>query len=183
MSQKPPSPPHPTPSSGIKSASDKSDSLSLDSIGLGPTHFAAPPTNLDRTNITRPLDYSSSKLEPEGGNPKGDCFYDVIAFFIICERHKRVALAIHDKAIWLPFIASPANKTWNEATIDGVSIIFSKEYSELDARLTRDAPVEAITCLQILRVQLPISQKFVSRVIQKIKLGPNTATFKVSSRW
>ncbi|KAJ6221289.1 hypothetical protein RDWZM_007101 [Blomia tropicalis] len=158
-------------------SSHSSLEASLDSIGFG-APIRVP--NLDVTNLPKPVEFSISKLEPDGGAPSGEYLYNTIAFVVYCEKHNRIALCFNERseATWLPFIASPQNKTWHDATQDGISIIFSKEDSELDARLTTLMPIQSIFSLHILRIQLPISQKFIYRLIQLVKLGENTDQFK-----
>lgn len=158
--------------------SKRSDSeLSVESIGLG---AVKPPVNVDLNNLPKPIEFSISKLEAEGGSPAGEIVFNCIAFIIYCEKHRQIALSYNErsKAMWMPFVACSQNKTWNDGTMDGIAIVFSKDDPELDARLTTSIPVKSVTCLHMLRVQLPITQKFAYRLIQLIRLANNTEIFK-----
>ena len=142
--------------------------VSIQSVGFGPVL----PDNLDLTKLRKPLEYTISKLEPEGGPPASEYLFNCIAMVIYCEKHRKIALSFNERsdATWLPFIVAPPYKTWNDATKDGIQVIFSKEDAELDARLTTTVPIQSMHCVHILRFQVPITQKFVYRLIQLVKL-------------
>lgn len=145
---------------------------SLESIGLGsPT---CPSPNLDVANLPKPVEFSISKLDPEGASPTGEYLYSSIALLIYCEKHNKVALSYHEgsEAAWLPFIAAPINKKWVDSTQDFVKSIFSKEESEgTDVRLTNEQiEINIMHTVHILRVQVPVTQKFIYRLTQFIKV-------------
>lgn len=159
------------------SRSRSNSEASLESIGFG-SPIRAP--NVDVTNLPKPLEFSISKLDPEGGAPSGEYLYNSIALMIHCEKHGKIVLTFNERseASWLPFIVAPQNKTWVEATQEAISIIFSKEDSELDARLTStNIPIKSIKTVHILRVQLPVTQKFICRLTQLVTLGDSTDSF------
>lgn len=145
---------------------------SFESIGLGSPTCLSP--NFDEINLPKPLEFSISKLDPEGASPNFEYLYSSIVLLIYCEKHGKVALSYHKRseAAWLPFIAAPVNKTWVDATQDFVKSIFSKEESEgADVcPTTAQIEIKSMHTVHILRVQLPVTQKFIYRLMQLIKL-------------
>ena len=75
-----------------------------------------------------------------------------------------------DKITWLPFIASAPNKTWNDSSEDGLSIIFNKQDAELDAKLGTKVLTKEKRCLHVYRTQIPNKQRFISLIIYYIVL-------------
>lgn len=151
------------------------DSLSsLESIGLD-SHLP-----MEMIDLPKFQEFSNSKLEPESSAPIDQNMYNSIVYIIYCSQHKKIVLSLSErsKAIWLPFVFLPSNMTWNDATTECISNVFCKEDSEFDPRLTTPIPVKSLICLHIMRIQLPLTKKFIYRLIQLLTLGSNTPTFK-----
>lgn len=146
---------------------------SIESIGFGSPVCASP--NLDVTNLPKPAEFSTSKLDPEGPAPPGEYLYSCIALLMYCEKHGKVAICYHERSevAWLPFAAAPVNKSWVDATQDLVNGIFSKEESEgVDiSPLNPQIEIRSMHTIHILRVQLPVTQKFVYRLTQLIRVA------------
>jgi len=91
-------------------SSTKSQS-SLKSLGMGPSLRMA---STDIRDLTRAAENTTtSRLTPEGGSPPGESIFDCIAFVIYCPVHDRVAVSKVEraKAVWLPFVDCPPNRT------------------------------------------------------------------------
>jgi hypothetical protein len=133
----------------------------------------------DIRELTRAENITTSRLTPEGGSPPGETIFDCIAYVIYCPQHQKMAVSKVErtKAVWLPFIACSPNKTWVKAAEDGVSIIIQKKYKELDAKLATRIPIKEIMTA-FFRFQTPQKHKFISRLIQFLKLNKNTKDFK-----
>ncbi|XP_046913406.2 LOW QUALITY PROTEIN: uncharacterized protein LOC124494277 [Dermatophagoides farinae] len=126
----------------------------------------------DMTQLPKLKEFTIAKLEPESGSPIGEYMYNCIAYIFYCPLHRRIMLSLNERnnAVWLPFVALQPDKTWNMATTEGIAIIFSKEDSEIDPRLVKTIPVQSINCVHILRIQLPMTKKFIYRLIQLVTL-------------
>jgi hypothetical protein len=115
---------------------------SMKSLGMGPSLRMA---STDIRGLTRALENTTtSQLTPEGGIPPGESIFDCIAYVILCPQHQKIAVSKVEraKAVWLPFIACPLNKTWSDAAEDGIAVIFSKQDSELDPKLATKIPIK-----------------------------------------
>ncbi|OTF71297.1 hypothetical protein BLA29_011223, partial [Euroglyphus maynei] len=126
----------------------------------------------DLTQLPKLKEFTIAKLEPESGSPIGEYMYNCIAYIFYCPLHRRIMLSINERnqAVWLPFVAIQPDKTWNMSTTEGIAIIFSKDDSEIDPRLVKTIPVQSINCVHILRIQLPMTKKFIYRLIQLVTL-------------
>ena len=159
----------------------------MESIGMGPSAAATAQQQQQRQIVMQPAidfngydlpqlpklkEFTIAKLEPESGSPIGEYMYNCIAYIFYCPVHRRIMVSINERntAVWLPFVAIQPDKTWNMATTEGIAIVFSKDDSELDPRLVKTIPVQSINCVHILRIQLPISKKFIYRLIQLVIL-------------
>ncbi|KAF7493144.1 Serine/threonine-protein phosphatase PP1 isozyme 1 [Sarcoptes scabiei] len=142
------------------------------SIGFGAT--PSPPSNDYRFQQDGPKfkTFTNSKLEPENCPPIDEYLYNCIVFVIYCPKHQKVALSLNERsrAVWLPFIASSSSLTWSDATSQGLPIILNRDDGDVEAQMITPVPIKSINCLHVLRIQLPITKKFIYRLIQLIIL-------------
>jgi len=164
-----------------KSSQKSSGSQSSNkSVGMG-TSLRMTSTDIrDLTKEAQSINISSGGLTAEGGAPPGESVYETIAYIIYCPDHDKMAIscADKDKITWLPFIAAPPNRTWRDASLDGVSIIFNKQDAELDAKLGTKIPIKDMHCLHVFRTQIPAKGRFISSVIQCVILKKDPKIFK-----
>ncbi|RWS07206.1 Calcineurin-like protein phosphoesterase [Dinothrombium tinctorium] len=122
--------------------------------------------------------HETSALTPEGGTPPeafGQNLYDCCSFVIVCPKHKNIAISCSERArgLWLPFIALKQSDTWKNASIGGVSYILGHgdlaAFSQLPA-----VPFTQPELIQILRIQLPHLQRFITRITFACRVTHNT---------
>ena len=155
---------------------------SFKSLGMGPSLRMTSTDIRELTKESQAVNISAGGLTAEGGAPPGESVFDTIAYVIFCPVHKKVAISRADKdnIQWLPFIAAPPNRTWKDASVDGVSIIFNKQDAELDAKLGTKIPIKDLQCLHVFRTQIPGRQRFITLVINLIVLGNDNSDKKDS---
>ncbi|XP_054167537.1 uncharacterized protein LOC128964591 [Oppia nitens] len=155
----------------VKSSASVESQSSKRSLGMGPSLRMA---STDIREITKESQSVSQagRLTAEGGSPPGEAVFDTLAYIIYCPDHQKIAISRSDKdkPSWLPFIACPNNKTWKDASIDGVSIIFNRQDAELDAKLGTKIPTKDERCLQVFRTQMP-DKRFKTLVVWFVALG------------
>lgn len=135
------------------------------------------------TKESQTANQSTGGLIPAGGAPPGESVYDTIAYIIRCKHNKMAVFrADKDRISWLPFIAAAPNKTWNDSSVDGISIIFNKQDAELDAKLGTKIAIKERRCLHVFRTQIPSKQRFISLVIFYVLLEDASVCCKDEKR-
>lgn len=110
-------------------------------------------------------------VPPANPNEK---IYDCCAFVIHCKAHNKVAVSKSQTGvIWLPFNATQNKCSWNEAAIDGVPYILAAASFAKQDYIRSNPPISYMQILEIFRLQLPQTQKFITRVTFYIALKPD----------
>jgi Ca2+-binding EF-hand superfamily protein len=132
------------------------------------------------SNIQTQESSFGSRLSAQFGPPQGQTVFDCCAYVIHCPKHSMIACSKEEKvkAVWLPFVPLPPIRTWIDGSTDGANIILSKGDASVYSRLKSKPPFSEAQCMQVLRIQLPQTQKFITRLIYYIKLDPNNNEFK-----
>lgn len=164
------------PSNSVVTVKSNSSQVSVDSIGIGvaaATAIRPPP----------PDAHLRFRLMPEGSGTNilnvNDQVYDCLAFVILCEKHRTVALTNTSPASmfsFFPFVPLKDAFTWNRLSRDGLAIILGKSDETGDTGTDptmADLPDYTTSWLNITRVQLPGSCKFYSRITQLVTLTEN----------
>lgn len=104
-------------------------------------------------------------------------YYDRINHCLIlilhCPLHKKVALCGPKdstgivKYQWFPYSFFSPNQTWKQTRYETMRTIFGREWS--------DGPHSILKCrwIELVRLQLPRSQKFINRIMYYIQINPN----------
>ncbi|KAJ6217501.1 hypothetical protein RDWZM_008658 [Blomia tropicalis] len=117
------------------------------------------------------------RLRPEGNLHTTSSKTDCVAFIIHCTAHDRILISRQEKAIWIPFTHLPPNRSWKECALLGFCLVISGSSEKFD-QLKDNPPCKRFTSMQVLRVQLPQTRKFLTRLIYYIELKPNTNKFQ-----
>lgn len=99
--------------------------------------------------------------------------YDAIIYLIYCPEHDKVVVTNVDRArcVWLPFVCLSESVTWKKACKDGVNNIIGNTNPELDAKVAaKMTPEFEINYLGIFRIQMPTTEKFVTRLANFVLL-------------
>ncbi|KAI2800517.1 hypothetical protein BLOT_011903 [Blomia tropicalis] len=111
--------------------------------------------------------------------PFGESKYDCIAFVIHCTKHSKVAVfSTPRKEQWLPFTPLPPNKTWNECAAIGTIIILSGGEKDKFLSLKSHPPFSRVELMNVFRLQLPHTQRFLTRLIYYIPLNQTAVSEK-----
>lgn len=94
--------------------------------------------------------------------PTSDKIYDCCAYVIHCKAHNKMAVSRSpSNAIWLPFISIQSRFSWTDAAIEGLPYVLGIEANKYSIT---NPPFEHIQLLEIFRLQVPQTRKFVTRV-------------------
>ena len=128
-------------------------------------------------------------LQPEGVVHSTTNKYDCCALLIHCAQHNKLLLArqsqptikstFHMPATWMPFSQMMPNRSWKHGAMWTLCVTLSGGVSsgEKFEMLRKKLPIQSYQCMQVARVQMPQSQKFLTRIIYYFKLnsgGPST---------
>lgn len=126
------------------------------------------------------------KLVPEGDYIPSEPKYDCCAFLIYCPAHQTVVLSRASTsgpnsavtACWLPFTPLPVGKMWEEGAVLGACLVLTGgDLSRFDA-LKATPPFTQPLCMQVLRVQMPHTLGFITRLIYYIELTSANQSFR-----
>lgn len=125
-------------------------------------------------------EWKELKLIPEGvpldNLPTGN--YHSHVFFIHCLEHNKVLTTHRNHIRWMPFVEMPPKRSWKDGAILGFcKVLAAGDDAKLDS-LKESPPYKTFKCMQILRVQMPQTQKFIIRCINYFQLKPKDANFK-----
>lgn len=121
-----------------------------------------------------------SKLKPEGQLYTSSSKYDTCAFIIHCPAHNKVLLSVARQdppARWMPFTQQPPNGSWKDGALVGFCLVLAASDRARFNALKSEPPYESFKCLQVLRLQLPQTQKFITRGIYYFRLLTSTSNF------
>ena len=130
------------------------------------------------------------KLVPEGDYIPAEPKYDCCAFLIFCPAHQTVVLSratsgghqqqqqhstTTTSACWLPFTPLPVGKMWEEGAVLGACLVLTGGDLGRFEALKAAPPFTQPVCMQVLRVQMPHTLGFITRLIYYIELtGANS---------
>ena len=121
------------------------------------------------------------KLKPEGDLHTISGKYDCHVYFIHCTEHNNVLLTRQHSisARWMPFTEMP-NRSWKDGAIDGFCLVLSggTTNKEMFEELKQSPPYASFKCMQIFRLQVPQTLKFITRTIYYFRLNPIAENFK-----
>lgn len=167
-------------SSRIKSVKSTTSQTSNVSVGISASKGQCANQSATIANQLR------FRLMPEGsGNNMMNIYdhhvFDCVVFVIFCEKHRTFALtnvAERNRMFsWFPFVLLHDVFTWNRISRDGLSIILGQSDAEMDPTMAA-LPEYSVSWLNILRIQVPKSKKFYTRITQFVKLNEGSDEVK-----
>ena len=116
-------------------------------------------------------------LEPS--SPVSSVFqktYDCVAFVLHCPAHGKVAVARSPtEAIWLPYVQKHPRSAWYESAREGAMQVLAEGSATRFEALRRRPPFEQLLLLEVARVQMPSTNRFVARYIFYVRLNAAAA--------
>ncbi|KAH9418960.1 hypothetical protein DERP_011053 [Dermatophagoides pteronyssinus] len=110
------------------------------------------------------------KLRPENGLMGSSGKYDCCAFVIHCPVHNRILINHQDHVVWMPFISLLHNLGWEDNAILGFIIIISGGDPDRVNTFKEHPPYEHFMCMQVLRLQMPRTMRFITRLIYYFRI-------------
>ena len=103
--------------------------------------------------------------------------YDCVAFVLHCPSHGKVAVARSPtEAIWLPYVQKHQKMSWYDSAKEGAMQVLAEGSASRFEAFRRKAPFDQLLLLEVARVQMPSTNKFVARYIFYVRLNvPATA--------
>ncbi|OTF73023.1 hypothetical protein BLA29_000305 [Euroglyphus maynei] len=103
-----------------------------------------------------------------------DKLYDCYCFFVHCARHDKVCIlrSTSSPFIWLPCVVAqlPQKNCWNKSAKDSIAWIFANESNSRYEYLKRNPFYSDIRLIEILRLQLPQTNRFITRLAFYVRL-------------
>lgn len=100
----------------------------------------------------------SKSTEQSGSRKKFDCH----AFVMHCKKHDKVLVHKSHEGLWIPFRPTRANRSLHEGALEGALSILSGGTMEVFQEVP---PFDRMSSMQVFRIQLPQTQRFVTRLI------------------
>lgn len=98
--------------------------------------------------------------------------YDCIAFILHCPSHGKVGVARSPtEAIWLPYVQKHKNMSWYDSAKEGAMQVLAEGSASRFEAYRRKAPFDQMLLLEVARVQMPSTNKFVARYIFYVRLN------------
>lgn len=113
------------------------------------------------------------KLRPENGLMGSSGKYDCCAYIIHCPVHNRILINHQDHVVWMPFTSLLHNLGWEDNAILGFIIIVSGGDPDRVNAFKENPPYENFMCMQVLRLQLPRTMRFITRLIYHFRIKCN----------
>ncbi|KAI2810833.1 hypothetical protein BLOT_001999 [Blomia tropicalis] len=136
-------------------------------------------TNAGKSGSTKPnANVKEIRLKPEGEVHTISGKYDCCAFVIHCAEHQRILTSKQEQARWLPFTQMMPNRSWKDGALIGFCVVLGGSDPTKFNALKATPPYETFKCMQIKRIQMPQTRKFITRHIYYFKLKPNTPGFQ-----
>lgn len=119
-------------------------------------------------------------LSPEFGNfnkPFGELIPDCIMFIVLCTQHRNVLLSRVDKGnyLYLPFWTLRSGETWKNAAYGCISVMLLGDDADVLKTCTKELTYRQA---HVLRVQIPESGKFATRMIYEVRVNGSFGKFK-----
>lgn len=90
--------------------------------------------------------------------------YDCVAFLIHCPTHLKICAAKSPTgAVWLPYVQKPEKTSWYGAAQEGAMHVLSEGSTSKFQNFKRRSPFNQMLLLEMARVQMPNTNKFVDR--------------------
>lgn len=98
--------------------------------------------------------------------------YDCVAFILHCPSHGKVGVARSPtEAIWLPYVQKHKKMSWYESAKEGAMQVLAEGSASRFEAFRRKAPFDQMLLLEVARVQMPSTNKFVARYIFYVRLS------------
>ncbi|KPM08795.1 Calcineurin-like protein phosphoesterase [Sarcoptes scabiei] len=117
------------------------------------------------------------RFRPENGLTPATSQYDCCAFIIHCPQHNKILVSHQKNYVWLPFVSLLPNLGWEDNALCGFLIIISGANTTKYNQFKENSPFQMYHCLQVLRLQLPRTMKFLTRLIYYFKLKSDVPNF------
>ncbi|KAH9389962.1 hypothetical protein TYRP_007511 [Tyrophagus putrescentiae] len=169
-----PSPVHHSPTSHAPTAQTNGTSATA---GATTRHaHKSPARSVQSFDLEREL--ATPHLEPS--SPVTSVYqktYDCVAFVLHCPSHGKVAVARSPtEAIWLPYVQKHQKMSWYDSAKEGAMQVLAEGSASRFEAFRRKAPFDQLLLLEVARVQMPSTNKFVARYIFYVRLNvPATA--------
>ncbi|KAH9401094.1 hypothetical protein TYRP_002683 [Tyrophagus putrescentiae] len=135
----------------------------------------SPARSVQSFDLEREL--ATPHLEPS--SPVSSVFqktYDCVAFVLHCPAHGKVAVARSPtEAIWLPYVQKHPRSAWYESAREGAMQVLAEGSATRFEALRRRPPFEQLLLLEVARVQMPSTNRFVARYIFYVRLNAAAA--------
>lgn len=120
------------------------------------------------------------KLKPEGDLPSEaeSSRYDCCAYIIHCGEHDQVLLTRQNDIWWMPYTYLPPNRSWEDSAVVGFCRVLAGPGNTQYETLLHSPPYQTFRCLQLNRLQVPQTFKFIKRITLYFKLKPSSESFK-----
>ena len=118
------------------------------------------------------------KLMPENEDHNFSAKLDCCAFIVHCATHQTILLRRDDfKSRWMPFCLLPHDQSWKDGALAGFCLTLAASDKSKFNVLKAAPPFESFKCMQVLRLQLPQTQKFTTRLVYYFKLDSTATNF------
>ena len=115
------------------------------------------------------------KLQPEGKVTTTSGNFDCVCLMIHCAQHQQVLVTKQNGAIWMPYAQMAPHRSWKHNVLFGLCLCLTGsntiKFNALKSNLL--SHTSELKCLEIFRMQLPQSLKFIKRITYYVKLKPN----------
>lgn len=118
------------------------------------------------------------KLKPEGKVTTTTGKFDCVCFLVHCAEHDRILVTRQEGAVWMPYSQLPPSNSWKYGAMFGFCLCLTASNKVKFNALKQRPPYLEMKRIQLLRVQLPQSMRFITRTVHYFKLNPNADNFK-----
>lgn len=107
---------------------------------------------------------------------------NVCVLFIHCPIHNKIAVDKSNEAIWLPFCILSQNMTWYKAAIEAFAIVLASNNDRMYRQLRATPHYDYMQLLDLFRLQMTETNKFVTRVTYYFRLKPPSEIENLKSK-
>ena len=127
---------------------------------------------------TKGGEMKSLQLYPEGEPPTTSGPYSTHVFFVHCPTHNKVLLTHRNHLRWMPFTEMPSNRSWKEGAVIGLCTVLAANDKTTFEELYYEPPIDSFKCMHLMRLQMPQTQRFITRAINYVKLKSDAKNYK-----
>lgn len=93
---------------------------------------------------------------------------------IYCPQHNKVAVDRSNEAIWLPFCTLSPNMSYYKAAIEAFAVVLASNNDKMYRQIRATPPYDYMQLLDLFRLQMTETNKFITRVTYYFRLKPPT---------